>query len=47
MRRAEKLRESKDIFDNMILGHVEHCVELVWEKQILPTNIEEYLAVRN
>ncbi len=47
MKEAEKLHNSRDMFDGMMAGHMEHRIELVWEKQILPTNIEEYLAIRS
>jgi hypothetical protein len=47
MRTAEKLRPSQNIFDIRQYSAMLERLTLVWEKEILPTNIEEHLAVKS
>ena len=47
MKQAESLRNSPDMFDGMMANHMEYRIDLVWEKQILPTNVEEFIAIPN
>lgn len=35
------------MFDGMMANHMEYRIDLVWEKQILPTNVEEFIAIPN
>jgi hypothetical protein len=47
MRRAEKLRPSQAILDVHEYSAMLERLILVWEKEILPQNIEEHLAIKN
>jgi hypothetical protein len=47
MRTAEKLRPSQNIVDIRQYSAMLERLTLVWEKEILPTNIEEHLAVKS
>lgn len=47
VQRAKMLNESREIYNSMLAAQIESRMDLVWEKQILPQNVEEYIAVPN
>ena len=47
VQKASTYKESKDVFNSMRYDQMIYRMDLVWEKQILPQNIEEYIAIPN
>lgn len=47
VQRAKMLNESREIYNSVLASQIESRIDLVWEKQILPQNVEEYIAVPN
>lgn len=47
VQRSKMLNESREIYNSMLAAQIEMRMDLVWEKQILPQNVEEYIAVPN
>lgn len=47
VQRAKMLNESREMYNSMLAAQIEMRMDLVWEKQILPQNVEEYIAIPN
>lgn len=47
VQKATMYAEAKDMFNEMRHQQMVYRMDLVWEKQILPQNVEEYIAIPN
>lgn len=45
VQKAKMYAEAKDVFNDIRHSQMVYRMELVWDKQILPQNIEEFIAI--